>query len=212
MILVIKKITCLIAVLAVMLSVSVYAHDEFLVYGQDDIEGICQALNMEAGEINDYCKENNITYLAVNPANTKQIRKTVIKDAFSQKIGNLSVLSDKDILCLSGQLSSVENAIGEVVTRNSQKFLKIEVKSTDSGGEYILTQYVTVADSQKTVLSFYTDTKEDTAYIDEVFNSQFVEKNTVKYIVVAGVAVFSLLAIAVLALIVRDILLKRNNK
>ena len=209
-----KKFVLTFSVLVCLLSISVLAldiPDDFYIYGEQT-QQLADTLGMTKSELDIYCEQNGVSFLAVNPANTKQIRKTVIKDAFSQKIGNLSVLSDKDILYLSGQLSSVENAIGEVVTRNSQKFLKIEVKSTDSGGEYILTQYVTVADSQKTVLSFYTDTKEDTAYIDEVFNSQFGEKNTVKYIVVAGVAVFSLLAIAVLALIVRDILLKRNNK
>ena len=197
-----KKIICLIAVLAVMLSVSVYAKDEFLVYGQDDLERICQALDMNDCDIKDYCEENNITYLAVNPDNTKLIKRVEIADEFSKRIVDLSVLSDENIQTLSYELSRISDAKGSIIATDGYKLLKYELKSADD--KYYLTTFVTVKNSKRITLSFYTDVGSELGYIDAVVSEQFKADTNYKPFIIVGIALFAVIGAVLLVLIVKE--------
>ena len=59
-----------------------------------DAESTAKILGMTAAELENYCTENGIIFIAVNEDNTKQIRLSVTESAFSGSIGNLSNLSD----------------------------------------------------------------------------------------------------------------------
>ena len=213
----IKKFICVLASFICLFSVNAFAlqvDEDFYVYGQQDAQ-LCEVIGMTEGELKEYCKTNNITFLAVNKTNTKQIRKTEIKDNFSKKAGDFSAFKDKEILDLTEELTGFSNVKGVVIEENKQKFLKVEVKTTDSGGEYIITQYITVADTVKKTLTFYTDAKEDTDYVEEVFSSQFKVSNTVsafKVITVVGIALFSVLALIVLVAIIKDTFTKKPTE
>lgn len=210
----IKKIICVLASFICLFSVNAFAlqvDKDFYVYGQQDAQ-LCEVIGMTESELKEYCKTNNITFLAVNKTNTKQIRKTEIKDDFSKKAGDFSAFKDEQILDLTEELTGFSNVKGTVFESGGQKFLKTEVKTTDSGGEYIITKYITVADAVKITLTFYTDAKEDTDYIEEVFSSQFKASNTVsafKVITVVGIALFSALALVVLVAIIKDTFTKK---
>ena len=121
--------------------------------------------------MNTYCAENNVFYLAVNEDNTKQVKITVNENEFSNGVINLSNLSDDKILRLAEEISGVDNINGDVVNLRGQKFLKIELASNDSGGEYILTQYITACEKKSVIISFYTDSSFDTEYVREIFDS-----------------------------------------
>lgn len=209
-----KKFVLIFSVIACLLSVNVFAlqlDKEFYVYGQDNKE-LSKAVNMSESELDEYCKNNSITFLAVNKANTKQIRKIEAEDSFSKKIGNFFALKDNEILELTEELTGFSGVRGTVFEKGNKKFLKVELKTKDSGGEYYLTQYITVENSKREVLSFYTDSKENTDYVEEVFSSQFkTSKSTsaLKVISVIGMVLFGGLALVVFVAIIKDTFTKK---
>ncbi len=204
-----KKFVLIFSVIACLLSVNVFAlelDNEFYIYGQDNKE-LSKTVDMSESELKEYCKNNNITFLAVNKTNTKQIRKIETEDSFSKKIENFFALRDNEILELTEELTGFPDARGTVFEKGNKKFLKVELKTKDSGGEYYLTQYITVENSKKEVLNFYTDSKEDISYVEEVFSSQFkTSKSTsvLKVISVIGMVLFGGLALVVFVAIIKD--------
>ena len=149
-------------------TVSLSVPKEFYVYSENP-EKLSEILGMTVDELNSYCESNSIFYLAANGDNSKQIRVATGENDFSNGIVNLSNLTDDKIISLAPDIAGIEGIRGDVVSLSGQKFLKLEMKSTDSGGDYILTQYITVAHRQNIVLSFYS--RDDTDYIDLVFES-----------------------------------------
>lgn len=204
MILVVKKILCFIVAFALCFSFSVLAEEEFAVYGEDDIELFCRAFDMDDCEIVDYVNENNITYLAINRDNTKQIKRSEIVDAFSQKVVDFNVLADDKIKNLANEISGFENSKGEVVTIRGYKLLKSELKTEDSGGEYVLTQFVTVKNSKKIILSFYTASNADRTYIEDALKEQFPKEKNFKPVAIVGTVAFSLAIVVALVLIIAE--------
>lgn len=200
----IKKIICLIAVFVLCFSFAVSAEDELLVYGEADIKLFCRTLDMDAGEISEYISQNNITYFAINRDNTKQIKRSEITDAFSQRIIDFSVLDDTEILNLAEEISGFENSKGQVVNINGVKLLKSELKTEDSGGEYVLTQFVTVKNSKKITLSFFTAGDSDRSYINNALKEQFPKERDFKPVIIGGTAAFSVAVLAVVFLIIAE--------
>lgn len=200
---VIKKTICLL-VLCLLFVFNVTATDEFFIFGEQT-DKVAKVLGMSEEKVETYCKENKITYLAVNKDNTKQIRKAEFADEFSKKMVDISVLEDKEILEFSSLISTFESANGKVITHGDKKFLKVELETVDSGGKYYLTQYVTVCDAQKTVLTFYTADGQDKSYIDDVFESQFPQKTDYKPYIIIGVIVFTLIGAVVAVLIIKEL-------
>lgn len=201
---VIKKVIALVAVLVFVFSFTAFADDELYVYGEDDLEYLCEALNMDDCDISYYCETNNITYLAVNRDNTKQIKRSEVVDSFSQKVVDLAVLEDSEILSIAKQISGFEESEGRVIKVNDVKLLKTEMKTNDSGGEYVLTQFVTVKNSKKITLSFYTSANSDRLYIEQSLNEQFPKDKDFTPWFIGGVVVLSLAIAAVVVLIVLD--------
>ncbi len=180
--------------------------EEFYVYGQDN-SSLSEILVMSENELEVYVETSNITYLAVNKTNTKQIKKVEYIDDFSKKVQSFLALRDNEILELAEDLSGIENIKGEVFEKGHYKFLKVSAKTKDSGGEYVLTQYITVNKGKKEILSFYTTDGEDTKYINEYFKSVFGIKETsatLKALSIIGTVLFSLLAVVVLVAIVKE--------
>lgn len=199
-----KKIICILSVLLLVFCVTVSADEDFLVYGEDDIEFFCKTFDMDAGEIKYYFEQNNITYFAINRDNTKQIKRIEFVDEFSKKAVDLSVLSDTEILKLSGDISGFTEAKGEVVKHAGLKFLKLRLESKDSGGNYTLTEYITVKEAKKVVLAFYTANGEDEAYIENAFMEQFKPKTDYKPFLSVGILIFVFIGLVAVAFIIKD--------
>ncbi len=162
---------------------------------------------MSEAELVDYCKKNNVTMLAVNQDNTKQVRKTEIGDDFSKRVKSFWSLKDSEILSLAEDLSGVPDVSGEIVEKSDRKFLKITAKTKDSGGEFILTQYITVNNGIKEILSFYTADGEDNGYIEDFFESEFNAESTptaLRVIYIIGIVLFSVLAVITLWAIIKE--------
>ncbi len=149
-------------------AVEVNTDDSFYVH-TEQTEKVCEILGVEENALESYCKENNVTYFAVDKDNKRQIKLLQYETDFSNSIINISSMTSDNISALIPQIVGIDNAKGEVITVGEQKFIKTAVMTKDSGGEYILTSFTTVADRENYVLSFYTLKGEDTDYIDGIF-------------------------------------------
>ena len=197
--------------------ISIDAGDEFTVYGEDS-KKVAEILGMSEAELNEYTRQNNIVYLAVNEDNTKQIRLTVAATAFSESTGNLSLLSDSEIKELIPDITGDSAIKGEITENDGQKFVVSRVSSEDSGGGYTLERYFTVAGDNEYILSFYTSQGVSEDYIKSVFESLDTDdfytekdKSPYSYIVIAAIAVFSAGALFIIYTIIRDLTVKRRH-
>lgn len=178
-----------------------------------------KALGMDKFELRQYCLQNGVVYFAVDKDNTKQIKVTVETTDFSNSVINISGLSNDSITALIPDITGIENAKGEVITKDGQKFVKTQFKTEDSGGEYILTQYFTVANRTNIVLSFYTEKSLELDYIDKTFESFssplfITEKNdksaAIESVVLVTAVIFGIACVVITFTIIRDI--KKDKK
>ncbi len=210
-----KKIILFIA-LSLLAAVNIAAlsvPEDFYIYGKDT-NMIANILDMSGAELKNYVERTDITYLAVNKKNTKQIKKIEFEDSFSKMVESFLSLDDKEILSFAESLSGIPDAKGKIIEKENKKYLKVTAKTEDSGGDYISTQYITVNDGKYEILSFYTSSDESTDYIDEVFNSQFTLKSrsALKTAAAIGVALFTILAAVVLWAIIKETFIKKSSE
>ena len=193
---------------------------DFLDY-QKNLEDVANLLNMEKDGLLSFCSKNNIRGLWVNKDNTQQIRLSYYNTDFSNSVVNISTLSDDKITELVPDITGIGNVKGEIVLKGNQKFIKLQLISQDSGGDYNLTQYITVANKELFVLSFYTaiDDKTDYIYIEKTFDSfdspyfltpENGSSDKWQYIILIGAIVFALLAIVIGMTVIRDIKNERS--
>ena len=211
----IKKIIACLAALIFLFSLTVSAagveltpYGEFYSFSQYP-DKVADILTMEKAEIEDYCRLNNVTYLAVDAGNRRQIKLTETETDFSGSVKNLSNMDDNDILALVPELAGVKNCSGEIVDKLGQKFVKISLLATESDNNYNLTEYITVADSQEFVLSFI-DSGDDEGYIEKTFNTftsdDFLSKTSVLiYVLPVAIGVFLLISVAIIVSVIKDI-------
>lgn len=218
-----KKLVCLLAALVICCvtvcaadGIGIDAGEGFEVYSSGgEVSRVTELLGMSDSEFKDYCKKNNIIYFAVNGDNTKQIRVTLNETAFSAGIGNLSVLPDEKITALIPEFTGSDQVGGTVTEKDGQKFVKVNIETSDSGGEYSVLQYTTVAEKKEYTLSFYTSGGQDTAYTEKVFESFTAEDfaltskeakaSPLKYVVIAAIIVFAAVCAVVIFTLIRDI-------
>lgn len=210
-----KRLICFIFTFCTILNISVFAlntSNEFLVLGEDT-EKICDVLKLTEKELSNICKENYITYFAINKNNTKQIKLTEKETEFSKKIGNLTHLSDDTALILTEEALIPEGVSGQVVNKNGQKFVKTEVETNDSGGKFIITNFITVSDKKLYTLSFYTNSSLDTSYIEDIFETFnedgfYNEKEAsspIIYVIWIGIILLIISAAFIIYTIIKDI-------
>ncbi len=181
-------------------------------------ENAAKILSMTAAELENYCSDNGIVFIAVNGDNTKQIRLSVTESAFSGSIGNLSNLSDDKITELIPYITGAVS--GEITEKGGQKFIKTTESLTDSGGEYSVINYVTVAAKKDYVLYFYTASGTSTDYTGEVFDSLSSEdfyketdrKSYFGYVIITAIALLAIVSAYIIFTLVRDIKNERKEK
>lgn len=181
---------------------------------QENNEKVSDILGIEDSKIKEYCNTNNVIYLAVNKDNTKQIRLTASVTDFSNSIINISNLTNEKIKSIISEITGLEKVKGNIIEKNGQKFIRIDVKTNDSGGEYILTQYITVANKTRYILSFYTNPKADIEYIEKtfesysssgIFNNSEEKINTIYIVVIIAFILFLGISVFICYTIIRDI-------
>lgn len=207
-----------VSVFAATADIEITAPKDFYSYksGQSAKE-TAKILGTTENELENYCDENGILFIALNKDNTKQIRVTVTESAFSGSIGNLSNLSDDKITALIPDITGAVS--GELTEKGGQRFIKTARTLSDSGGEYSVINYVTVAAKKDYVLSFYTATGAGTDYIKEVFESfssedfykQADNKSNFGFVIIAAIVLLALGSAYIIFTLVRDIKNDREN-
>lgn len=189
-------------------------YGDFYTYDEQR-EKVAKVLGMkDEYELKDYCYKNGVIYLAVNEDNTKQIKVTVGHTDFSNSVINISGLSNDSINALIPDIIGIDNIKGEIIDKDGQKFVKTQVRTEDNGGEYILTQYFTVADRNNIVLSFYTEVSLDTDYIEKTFETFLspyfigvIENRTdrIGVIILVATIIFGVACVVIIFTIIKDI-------
>lgn len=179
-----------------------------------DREKVSKIIGQETEDLDEYCSSNGIIYLAVNEDNSKQIRISRTKSNFSEKLGNISFLTDGEIGDVFAEDIKASSKY-KLTEKNSQKFIVFENRYSDSGGKYTLTSFVTVANENLYTLSFYTSENSDTEYIEKVFGGyecdSFLNHNSNSnngYILIIVTVLLALLALWIIYTLVRDLISK----
>ena len=162
-----------------------------------DIVGVAEK------ELDSYFEDGKLEFLAVNSDNTSQIKLSVSADDFSEKIISFNNLDDEKLLGLAnsfftGPYESVsKNTV--VVNSNGCKYLKHKEKLTDSGGEYTVTQFITVYDGKTYRLSVsYTDNDSKNFDNQILKNFEIKEKDNISPLLKVALTVAVLIFAAVI--------------
>ena len=215
----IKKIICALSLIFI-LTLPVFAASGFEITVPKDFysyksgqsaESTSKIIGMTADELENYCYENGIVFISVNNDNTKQIRLSVTETAFSSSVGNLTNLSEDKITALLPDITGADS--GELVEKDGQIFVKTAETLSDSGGEYSVVNYVTVAAKKEYVLSFYTASGTSTDYAKEVYDSfssddfykETHKKSKFGYVIIAAIILLALGSAYIVFTLVRDI-------
>ena len=229
MITVIKKVIFVICVLLLAFPFCVSAEKEkyidslkpygdFYTFDNDEAE-VEKSLSMTKSEIEAYLNENKIVYFAVDKENRRQIKLSVSETDFSNSIINLNGLTDESIINLLPEMCGIEGLNGSIILNGGQKFVKVELKSTDSGGDYLLTQYITVAERKMLILSFNNATDTDTEYIDKTFESfssplfdAKTESSTKSNIILIIIVLLVFISVIALVTVIKDLTVQRKKE
>ena len=221
-----KKFILALAIISVIFSFTCFAESDFVIKPKGDFyeysknpEKVAEILKVQENELKNI-SEDSVLYIAVDEKNTKQIRLTQSQNNFTYSIVNISNLTDDKIKALLPQITGIEGIKGEIINKNGQKFIKTILRSSDSGGDYILTEYITVADKKSYVLSFYTDVDVDTDFVEETFSSfdsEFFMKEdkeiggALKYLLPVSTVIFALVAVGIGVTVLVDLKKKQSG-
>lgn len=129
--------------------------DDFIAaaYG-DDLTELAGVFDMNAESLQKYYDENKVLYLAANPQNTCQITLTCTENEFSKGITSFSLLSEAEIEAIADELAgeSFKNH-GVIQGSDGNPYIHLEKKLLDSGGDYTVTEYLTICSSNLFTLS-----------------------------------------------------------
>lgn len=217
-----KRLICIAAAIAVSAlsvfadgaGIKINAGKEFTVLSSGENEKeLASILGITENELIGYCRENSIEYLAVNRDNTKQIRLSVNQTEFSSAVINFSNLLDENIAAVVPDIVGVSNVKCETADKNGQKFAKVRLSSSDSGGDYTVSQYITAANKKLFILSVCTAADKDADYADEIFegfdsgdfNHTKSTKNGYNGIIVGAIVILVVVCAFVTVTLIRDI-------
>ncbi len=214
-----KKILAFLFIIAV-LSINITALkpeklnilNDFVKYSENP-NRVANILNTSNEELEKKIQSQGINLLAVNEDNTKQIQLTVTETDFSKAVQNFSNLSDDSIKALLPEITGLNNIKGEIINYDSQKYVKISIKTQDES--FVLTQYFSVIDTKMHTVSFYTDCDESTDYIENVFPKEIKKadnKDWISYLIIAGIVVFSIVCLILVYTIIRDLANSKNEE
>lgn len=163
---------------------------------------VAERLGMTTEEVDAFINENEILYFAVSEDLKTQARLSAFTDNFSSAVNDIAYLDSvkleefKTALCGESE--------GEILKLQDRLFIVSAKTLNDSGGDYTVTQYITLCGGKTYYLSCYNDgegTSDEVMKIVESFSlSEIQESNnsffiTSRIIIFAGIALFSIIAV-----------------
>ena len=188
--------------------------------GDKSCKKAAKAVGMTERELRDYFEKNGVLLFAVTPDNSSQIRLSYYENDFSKLAQDISSLDEEGIGMLAKAIDKDETPEYDTVKNNSgEKFLKFTDFMKDSGGEYTVTQYVTVKNEKVYQLSCYTPGKTVPNSIEKTFKNfkitSYGKQNNASVLqtllLILSIAVFLTLAVLMSVGIVSS-LKKEKNK
>lgn len=191
-------------------------------YG-DDLTELAAVFDMNAESLQNYFDQNKVLFLAANPANTCQITLTCTENEFSKNAVSFSLLSEGEINTIANDLAGDSFDVKDVIQgEDGNPYIHLEKKLHDSGGDYSVTEYLTVCSSNLFTLSISVaelnkpDIKPDKVFAGLVINDTVrPAKDTDGLIYTAlavlGIAVFSALAVYLTYTVIRDMRKVRHS-
>ncbi len=185
------------------------------------MEDISAVFGMTEKELENHCDKNNIVYVAADSTNSKQITLSVTENEFSKTAVSFSRLSDKDLKEIATDFTDNSAAEIEIDTSaDKNRFIKITETLADSGGQYTVTEYITVCSAKLYTLCISeSGSEKQTALAKTVFNGYKIKDNAkpvtsgnnmlYTLLAVGGIAIFTALAVVLTYTVIRDI--KRNK-
>ncbi len=146
-----------------------FPEDYAVSYGNTKSDPVAKIIGMDSEKYSNYFKSNGLLFIAVKEDNSVQIRFSKYSNEFSQKLGNMGNLSDKEITQIANKLAEDKYYTKEI--SGEQTFICIKENLKDSGGEYVSTQYITVKNGNVYQLSCYNNGNETKSEITHIFKS-----------------------------------------
>jgi len=179
----------------------------------DDMSAVAKKLNTTSDKLNVYFNENCLLYLAVSDDAKTQIRLAAFADNFSSAAGDISYLTNTQLEEFINTLSVEDENDCELIENRGRKYIVIKDSLVDSGGEYTVTQYITICADRTFYLSCYNQGDDTSDEVKEMFESFEInitqnQKNTFNYLealILTGILLFSILSIVMIIGIVKSI-------
>lgn len=170
------------------------------VYHLENLSKAAKILGMSDGELSEFLKKNEITYFAVSNDKSTQIRLSGVEDNFGNTVGEMNNLNNKQLKDLIKTLKKESTAKFSIDTSNGRNYIKSSSLLKDSGGEYTVTQYLTVVNGKTYYLTCYNSGTKTSSEIKSVFSNLIIydvldKTNNLKYII--GLLIVALMLICV---------------
>ncbi len=117
-------------------------------YKDQDKSSVAKTLDISNQELDSYFSEKNIEFLAVSYDKKSQIRISAYNDMLSKSARDISNLSEKNIKKLAQSITEDTALTYDIYIRNSRKYIEITENLKDSGGEFVSTQLITMANGK----------------------------------------------------------------
>ena len=221
------RFICIVTVLICLLSFNVFAADSQAfelelskdyntLYLGEDATSMAKRLNMDTKELKSYMEENGVLMIAVSKDRSRQIRVCEEETEFSSLAEDISAIDKETLSEFAQVVTSDNNSEFEYVTNNDRKYIKFSSVLSDSGGSYVMTQYVTICKGRIYRFCFYNSGKTVSSEADEVFADfkllGFEESKLpgwLSVVFVLGIAAFTALSVAMIIGIIKE---KRTEK
>ena len=170
------------------------------VYRLENLSKAAKILGMSDGELSEFLKKNEITYFAVSNDKSTQIRLSGVEDNFGKTVGEMNNLNNKQLKDLIKTLKKESTAKFSIDTSNGRNYIKSSSLLKDSGGEYTVTQYITVVNGKTYYLTCYNSGTKTSGEIKSVFSNLIIydvlnKTDNIKYII--GFLIVALMLISV---------------
>ena len=195
--------------------------DNFIsVKSGDNMDTIAQKLDMTTAEFNSYFKQNGLVFFAISDDTKSQIKISTFSNNFSSEVGDISTLDEKGLLEFAKSFSTEPESTSTIVSNNGRKFILVKCNHENNGSIYTTTQYITIFDNKTFYITGYNDGESTSDEITSAFKSFNLIENTdtpTNYswyitLTIAGVVIFSALAIIMVVQIVRSHLKEKKEQ
>ena len=186
--------------------------DDFAVATEeDDVKDVAKRLSISESEVKKYFSDNSLVFIAVSPDGKTQIRISCFSDEFSNDVYDTENLSDEQVSKMMS-LYSTSAGIVKVVESGGRKYAKTVQLLNDSGGEYTVTHYVTVASRKTYVISCYNPGVGTSSEVKEIFSTFSANDLSTeiknydtqkKWVMPAVIAAFTIVLVCVVGLCIK---------